>query len=388
MSSMKVSIFVCMMCGVLSTFSQVPIDENATQKTRDLLTNLHQISRQGFMFGHQDDLAYGIGWKSEKGRSDVKETVGTFPAVHGWDLGSRLTNNSNIDQIRYDNMVRWVREAYRMGAINTFSWHLDNLTTGGNSWDKTPAVADILPGGTKHKEYLEQLDLLAALFAEMKTLFTKIPIIFRPWHEHNGDWFWWGKGNVTEEDYIALYRFTVDYLKDEKGLHNILYAFSPDRSRLRLDTIPEQNYLWGYPGDDYVDIIGLDNYGDVGRLGGSHSLEQQAENFKESLILITKIAREKGKVAALTETGLEGVTREDWFTEVILKPIRENDEAIDIAWVLVWRNANTKHHYAPYAGHPSVPDFQAFDADSITYFERELRNPYKSGKALKNNLNK
>lgn len=379
----KISFIAVLLCFGALVYGQQPIDDKATKKTKALLVNLHAIAQQGFMFGHQDDQAYGIGWKGENGRSDVKETVGSFPAVHGWDVGSRLENESNLDQVKFRNMKRWIKNAYKMGTINTFSWHLDNLTTGSNSWDKTPSVPDILPGGSKHAEFLEQLDLLAGLLNQQKVLFSKIPIIFRPWHEHNGDWFWWGNGNVSEEDYIKLFRFTVDYLKDEKDIHHLLYAFSPDRSRLRMDTIPEQNYLWGYPGDDYVDIIGLDNYGDVGRLGGPYTLEQQAEYFESSLKLITKIARQKGKVAALTETGLEGVTREDWFTEVVLKPIKENDEEIDIAWVLVWRNANTTHHYAPYPGHHSVPDFKKFEADGQVFFEKDLINPYKEGRALK-----
>lgn len=366
-----------------AVFGQAPIDSKATKKTRNLLVNLHAISETGFMFGHQDDQAYGIGWKEEKGRSDVKESVGSFPAVHGWDVGSRLNAERNLDQVKFDNMRKWVKNAYKMGAINTFSWHLDNLTSGSNSWDKTPSVPDLLPGGAKHAEFVEQLDLLAELFNSFQVGFQKIPIVFRPWHEHNGDWFWWGKGNVSEDDYIALYRFTVDYLKNEKHLHHILYAFSPDRSRWKLDSLAEQNYLWGYPGDDYVDIIGVDNYGDVGRIGGVDTPEQQAEYFVKSLKLLTKIAREKGKVAALTETGLEGVTRADWFTKVILNPIKENQPDIAIAWVLVWRNANTTHHYAPYKGHSSVPDFQLFDADTMTYFEKDMKNPYKKGKALK-----
>lgn len=367
----------------LLVYCQSPIDQNATRKTRNLLINLHKIAVQGFMFGHQDDQAYGVGWKNEKGRSDVNEVVGTFPAVHGWDVGSRLDEDLNIDQVRFDNMRRWVKRAYKMGTINTFSWHLDNLTSGSNSWDKTPSVADLLPGGSRHQEFIRQLDLLADLFNSFRSGFHKIPIIFRPWHEHNGDWFWWGKGNVSETDYIALYQFTVDYLKNEKGLHHLLYAFSPDRSRWRLDSIPETNYLWGYPGDQYVDIIGVDNYGDVGRVGSQDTPETQAEYFVESLKWITKIARERGKVAALTETGLEGVAQSDWFTRVLLEPIKANDQDIDLAWLLVWRNANTKHHYAPYPGHFSVPDFKTFEQDTMTFFESDMRNPYRKDKALK-----
>ncbi len=362
-----------------------PIDKQATKPTRNLLQNLKLISSKGFMFGHQDDQAYGVGWKAEDGRSDVKETAGSFPAVHGWDVGKRLSSDENIDNVRFTNMLRWIRLGYERGGINTLSWHLDNLTTDGNAWDKTSSVKDILPGGSKHAQFREQLELLANMLNACKAGKNQIPIIFRPWHEHNGDWFWWGKGNCTEEEYIQLFRYTVDYLKNEKGIHHLLYAFSPDRSRLRLDSNAVGNYLYGYPGDDYVDIIGLDNYGDVGRSGGPDSTDVQKEKFIASLKLITAIAKEKGKVAALTETGLEGVTNPDWFTEIILNPVKAEDEGIDLAWVLVWRNANTTHHYAPYKGHFSEPDFKKFAEDPYTYFESDLLNPYKKNKALQSN---
>lgn len=362
--------------------AQQPIDKAATKPTRALLANLHQIAKKGFMFGHQDDLAYGVHWKGEKNRSDVKETAGTYPAVIGWDLGSRMELESNLDDVRFKNMKKWIRQGYKMGSINTISWHLDNLTTGGNSWDKTPSVADLLPGGAQHDVFVQQLDLVAEWLDGLRVgWFRRIPVIFRPWHEHNGDWFWWGKGNCTEEEYQRLFRFTVDYLKNEKEIHHVLYAFSPDRSRWKMDSLAQETYFYGYPGDEYVDVIGLDNYGDVGRLGGSDSPELQQQYFIESLELITQIARKRGKVAALSETGLEGVTHEKWFTEVLLNPILEND--IEIAWVLVWRNHNTTHHYAPYPDHPSVKDFIKFEQHEKTFFERDMNNPYKSGKALK-----
>src|SRR5699024_9308538 len=100
----------------------------------------------------------------------------------------------------------------------------------------TPSVKAILPGGENHESFLTKLDLVADFLKDCKVGSTYVPIIFRPWHEHNGDWFWWGKGNASEEDYIALFRFTVDYLKDKKGIHHLIYAFSPDRSRLNMDS--------------------------------------------------------------------------------------------------------------------------------------------------------
>jgi mannan endo-1,4-beta-mannosidase len=362
---------------------QTHADPKATGKTTRLFENLKLISQQGFMLGHQDDQAYGVGWRAEPDRSDVLETAGSFPAVHGWDIGKRLIYDFNIDTVDFDNMVYWMKEAYKRGGINTISWHLDNLTSGGDSWDKTPSVKDLLPGGSKHLLFVNELDLLAIVLGELKKGWSKIPVIFRPWHEHNGSWFWWGKGNCTEEEYIQLFQFTVEYLRDVKNIHHLLYAFSPDRSQWKLDQNAQENYFYGYPGDDYVDIIGIDNYGDVGRRGGPDSPEVQAQNFVSSLKLITKIAKEKNKVAALTETGLEGLTNANWFTEIILNPILEHDDDIDIAWTLMWRNANTTHHYAPYPGHTSVPDFQKFEKHAATFFEKDLRNPYKRNKALK-----
>lgn len=381
-NALRIGLFLAVisLCGL--AYAQDPADPEATPKTRNLLVNLHQIATQGFMFGHQDDQAYGVGWKEEKGRSDVKDVVGHYPAVHGWDVGSRLDNDANLDKVRFGNMKHWIKKAYRMGAVNTISWHMDNLTTGGNAWDTTASVSDILPGGSHHEEFVHQLDLLADMLNGLHTTFSKIPVIFRPWHEHNGNWFWWGRGNCTEEEYIRLYRFTVDYLRKTKHIHHLLYAFSPDRSRLRLDTIPESNYLYGYPGDDYVDIIGLDDYGDVGRIGGPDTPVLQQEKFIKSLKLITQIAKEKNKVAALTETGLEGVTNPEWFTHIILDPILSNDDEIDIAYVMVWRNATTHHHYAPYKGHASVPDFLKFYENPETFFEGDLKNPYRKQNAM------
>ena len=72
-------------CGFVS--AQILIDNAATIETKALYQNLQRISRQGFLFGHQDTDAYGVGWKGDENRSDVKDITGDFPAVHGWDLG-------------------------------------------------------------------------------------------------------------------------------------------------------------------------------------------------------------------------------------------------------------------------------------------------------------
>ncbi|UII19259.1 glycoside hydrolase family 26 protein [Fulvivirga ligni] len=358
------------------------VDAQATAKTQNLYQNLFKLSKSGMMFGHQDDLAYGVGWWNEADESDVKRITGKYPAVFGWDLGVIETGRHfNIDTVDFKNMRKWIKKAYKMGSINTISWHLNNPVNGANSWDKTPSVKQILPGGEFHATYVDYLDKVADFIKKCKVGFTPIPIVFRPFHEHNGNWFWWGKGLASEEDYIQLYRFTVSYLRDERNIHQLIYAYSPDRSRLDMST-PETSYFYGYPGDDYVDIIGLDNYWDVGHGSNNASIEEQQEQFRKSLELINKIAQEKGKVAALTETGSFGVKDKEWFSKSILEPMEASGDDLKIAWMLVWRNRFRKETFTPYAKHPAVEDFQKFEDEDMTLFSGDFQNVYKNNKPL------
>lgn len=381
------SIFFLLLISVNNLWSQsnlpsneLPIDKEATKKTIRLYKNLKTISKKGTMFGHEDASAYGIGWWAEKDQSDAKKLTGSYPAVHGWDLGDIGLSSSNLDTVNFKKMRSWIKDTYNRGGINTISWHLDNPKTGGSSWDKTPTVADILPGGSSHEAYLIQLDALAEFLKSCKVLFTKTPIIFRPFHEHNGNWFWWGKDHCSEEDYIALWRFTVSYLKEEKNIHHLLYAFSPDRSRMDLSE-GEKAYFYGYPGDEYVDIIGLDNYWDVGHPANKVSVEQQEKDFLQSLQLIHIIAENKNKIAALTETGNGGLNEDDWFTNRILS-VLENNPSLEIAWLLVWRNRFAEGAYVPYEGHNAAPDFKKFHDSPLIIFENNIKSIYSKNMQL------
>jgi len=340
------------------------VDPNATEQTKALFFNLREIPKKGIIFGHQDDLAYGVSWKAESSRSDVKEVCGDYPGVYGWDI-SRLAQPENIDSVNFERMKQWIVEGYERGGIHTISWHLDNPVTGGNSWDKTPAVAAILPGGAKHEFYKEQLNLVADFFQSLKGKNGEyVPLVFRPFHEHTGNWFWWGKGNCTSEEYVNLWQFTVRYLRDEKQVHNLLWAYSTDQF------YSEAQYLEFYPGDDFADILAYDDY---------HSIKSinEREKLQYRLKTIVTLAEARGKVAALSETGLEGIPIDDWFTKVLLEGIQSDDTGRRIAWVLVWRNGNSKHHYAPYPGHSSAADFLKFYSDPATLFERDLPDMYK-----------
>lgn len=327
---------------------------NLNAATRVLLASLHQPGP--IRFGMQDTLAYGTNWKGpHPWRSDVHDVCGKFPAVFGWDLG-RLGDPANLDDVPFHRMREWMAAVHRRGGINTVSWHMDNFLTGGDSWDSGHRVVRaILPGGRAHEVYRQKLDLFVAFSAAAGHL----PLVFRPFHEHTGSWFWWGDGHRTPEEYIALWRFTHDYLHREKGMTNLIWAYSPDRFRDRA------HYLESYPGDAFVDVLGLDEY---------HHLSAwwKQKDFLLRLRTIVELADERGKVAALTETGLETIPRADWWTKRLLQPILDDPVASRIAWMLVWRNASRWHHFGPYPEHRTADDFRRFAANPAVGFLGDL----------------
>ncbi|WP_024460415.1 glycoside hydrolase family 26 protein [Marinimicrobium sp. LS-A18] len=362
--------------------SAEPITENIDPAAQALWRNLHRLKGEGFLFGHQDSLAYGVQWRDDSGRSDVRLTTGDYPALYGWDLGHLELNDArNLDGVPFARMRDWMRDAYRRGGVVSISWHMTHPGTGSSSWETDAGAAELLPGGRYHQDLRLALDQFAAFARSQEVSLPDgrtgpMPLIFRPWHEHNGDWFWWGKGPTSEEDYRALWRFTVDYLTQEQQLHQLLYAFSPDRSRLTLDQF-ESSYLYGYPGDDYVDILGIDNYWDLGHSANTATPEEDAERFIASLGALAKLAAQRGKLAAMTEGGQDTLFESDFFTERLLKGWQANEWTRQIVYMQVWRNANREresrdHFYVPYPDHPAADDFIEFYQHPATLFEADL----------------
>jgi mannan endo-1,4-beta-mannosidase len=384
MKSVIILAALSLMSATASAADTLPAlnDKLATPQTVALYHNLYALGGRHVLFGHHDTLAYGHDWIDEPDRSDVKDVTGDFPAVYGWDMGA-VELQGQHEEIKgprqsVESLLGYARQAYARGGVVTFCWHARNPVTGGAFNDLAPAVHTLLPGGANHEHYKHTLDQFAEFFKQLSPM----PVIFRPFHEHNGDWFWWGKGHASEADYIALWRFTETYLRDVKGVHNLIYAISPDRSRIDLNH-GEADYFYGYPGDEYVDIIGLDDYKDA-RLPrpGEASPEVKKQEFVQSLVMISKIAQKHGKLPALTETGCETLNIPDWWTSVLMPTLMANDDTRRIAWVEVWRNANAKlegheHFFAPYKGHSSASDFVKFHDSPFVLFESELPDMYK-----------
>jgi mannan endo-1,4-beta-mannosidase len=354
------------------------IDKNATQETKNLYNNLQTISKEHILFGHQHALEYGHGWSGESNKSDVKSVTGSHPAVVGIDFGDFTGQSRERIEKTKEILIKNVVHTYERGGITTVSWHFNNpASEGGFYWKdgiSTASISLIKPGGSHHQQYKEILKTIADFAHSVKARNgTLAPMIFRPYHEYDGDWFWWGKKYTSREDFIAVWQFTVSYLRDTLGVHNFIYAFSPDN---RFDS--EVEYLERYPGDDFVDLFGMDNYGDFGR-DGKYDLEAA----KKKLKIISDIAIQKKKLAAFTETGLESIPNAKWWTEILLKTLQS--EKFELSYVLVWRNdaVSPTHYYAPFPGQISAPDFMTFYWDPYTLFEKDLKDIYMKNFRLK-----
>ncbi len=345
------------------TEGQCQIDPKATPETKNLYANLKGLAKTGTMFGHQDDLAYGVGWKYQDGRSDVRDVAGEYPAVFGWDLGHlELGSKVNLDSVPFDRIRTYVQQVYAQGGVNTFSWHLNNpLDPKKSSWDSQDStIRHIFEDRHARRRYKKWLTDVADFAKSMKGPNGEaIPVIFRPFHELTGSWFWWGHNHSSPEEYKKMWHFTVDYLRRKKKVHNFLYAYSPDNFKSRED------YLERYPGDDYVDILGFDTY----HRPESDTAKLFVPNTQRRVAILKQIGEENDKLTAITETGVERTPIADWWTSVLLPIVQDTG----LSYVMLWRNGRPDHYYAPYPNQASAEDFKKFAKDSRILMEKRTK---------------
>ena len=343
-----------MILAASCTHQEGRFDENTSALMARLQDN---IDKGVMMYGHQDDLMYGHTWRVDQDeaeflRSDVMEVCGKYPAVYGLDLGGiELGSEQNLDDNYFAAMRASAIAHHQRGGVVTFSWHPRNPLTAGDAWDVSSkeVVASILEGGSRHDLFIGWLGRVADYIESFKTSDGQmVPIIFRPWHEHTGSWFWWGRDLCSVEEYKALWKMTFDYLSGERGLRNLIWSYSPGAGG-----VTEEIYMERWPGDEMVDMIGIDCY-------QYSTSEVFIADLANALDIMKKISAEHGKMMAVTEAGYEGIPQADWWTGTLYEALKD----YPLSYVLTWRNACDKpeHFYAPFPGHLSADDFKAFAA--------------------------
>lgn len=334
------------------------ITKGVTPETQKLYSNLAALQGEAILFGQHFANTMGrefTDWKQTQHKCDMKESVGDYPVLFGFDFGRG-----------FDIQLDAVKEAARMSGVITFSDHIPNPYAPKSykhlkerSFEE---IKSVLPGGEHHAYLLERLDQTADFANKAVLNGRKIPIIYRPWHEHTGDWFWWGSESGTEAEYIALWRFTVEYLRDTKGVDNFIYAYSPSY------IVREKAYSLRNPGAEYFDIAGIDLY--------TNAKENESELYVGATNLIVDYAEKHNKIAALTEFGYRaGVQNSDnpkWFTDTFLNPVLRSEKGGKIVYALTWRNS-PKAHWVPAKGELTYDNFVEFSSNPYILFLEEWK---------------
>jgi hypothetical protein len=283
----------------------IPVDSNATQRTKNLLSCLSSY--------------YGVhcvsGIYGNAGTANINGVIscsGQMPAILGMDLcGWNSVKYSAAYQANIQGQINILVNHYNNGGIVQMEWHWpnpfqtsgtfnaaqialtstqwDSITVSGSSQYNT-MMADL----AWHANYLRQLDSL------------NIPVLWRPLHEIDGGWFWWTNPNTKSGKTAELWRIVYNYLVNVCGFHNLIWVYcsgmasytNPSVSLLDSAAVAwRQTY---YPGAQYVDIAGIDLYGWDYQNTGTHTYTgNQTASYTTMWNMMSQIA--PGKMLALCE---------------------------------------------------------------------------------------
>lgn len=243
------------------------INENATKATQDLMTFLVGSYGSKTISGQTEYMDYNdLGNKT--GLRDFNKvtemTGGQSPAIVAFDLmdysSSRIncgaepgflsedmiaeheTKNVILSPLWHWNSPTKLKDTTCSGSGNT-AWYSGFYTTGTNFNLKT-ALAD-----TNSADYQALISDMDDIAAELKKFAdADIPLLWRPLHEAEGAWFWWGASDAAS--FKALWEIMYQRFTEVHQLNNLIWVYTA-AGNLSND--------W-YPGDDYVDVVGYDGY--------------------------------------------------------------------------------------------------------------------------------
>lgn len=411
-----------------STKNIVTADKDATDKTKELISYLREIAKQDkFIFGHQNDVINSVqpnmlienasnelstshnsseeissiqrNLNSPTAQSNSKDLTGSIAGMFGIDTLALAGDELHIKdpQKALNASIDVSLKAAKEGALITLSTHMPNFSSknikklSNGKYDFTACsfadcgnfngtVQDIMPNGKYNAEFTAYLDMIADYGLALQN--ENIPVLFRPFHENGGSWFWWGGEHLTPQESIDLYKYTADYLKN-KGVHNFIYVYSPNGP-----VTDEKTYMSRYPGDDYVDILAFDFYDDYNEYPAKFK-EDFFKNLDKSCPTLTKIADKHNKIPAIAEAGMrimksdksgnDGFLKENnpilghnWYKKVGKIALKN-----DMPYFLLWANFSPYNCYIPYKynddyGHELSDEFIEFYNWDKSVFANEV----------------
>jgi mannan endo-1,4-beta-mannosidase len=329
--------------------TSVPANKNASPEARALLDLFYRISGKYLLTGQHNDPDTKD-WNSRF----AANYIGKTPVIWSSDMGFAKDGDPDSYHARPDIVKEAIRQ-HKKGSIITICWHAvpptadepvtfqpqkafhpDSLASVQGRLPENQFREILTPGTRLYNRWAAQVDSVAFFLRELRD--AGVPVLWRPYHEMNGDWFWWG-GRVGEYSTADLYRQLYDRLVNYHKLNNLIWIWSVDRP-----TLPIRKFSNFYPGSQYLDILALDVYG---------SDFNQA--YYDSLMVLSK-----GKPIVLGEVGNPPSIE-------ILK--KQPNWAYWVVWAGMTRNTSM-NQYHEFKSYPGI----LFKEDALF---SEIMNPYR-----------
>jgi len=263
------------------TASPAPVNPHATPEARALLAYIASISGQGYITGQHNypnvgsrytDLAYDL--------------TGKYPGLFGEDFGFSAGDDKDSVLGRPATIAEIERQ-WRGGAVIALTWHAvrptdDEPVTFHDSvqghlsdyeWQQL-----LTPGTPLYIRWCAQVDVIAGYLHQLQD--AHVPVLFRAYHEMNGNWFWWG-GRPGKDGSAALYRQIYDRFVNVHHLDNLVWVWNMNAPGGNAGSIADY-----YPGAQYADVVTMDIYGEF------------RQDYYDSMLALAA-----GKPIALAEVG-------------------------------------------------------------------------------------
>ncbi|MBB6635123.1 glycosyl hydrolase [Cohnella thailandensis] len=227
-----------------------PVNKNASDGAQKLLRLLYEINGQYTLSGQHDYLEapdHYYKW--------LKQLTGDYPAVKGYEFGG-ITNQTEKELAGFrDKVVKNAIEWNKSGSIVTISYHMNQpgacycwnmINNGGISGETFQEI--ITPGTDLYKKHIADLDRTAVYLKKLRD--AGVPVLWRPYHEMNGKWFWWG----GQPDFAKLWEIMYERYTKVHKLNNLLWVWSAATLEWADDF---EKY---YVGPERADVIAIDIY--------------------------------------------------------------------------------------------------------------------------------
>lgn len=328
--------------SLLILLLMLPVGFTQAQETRQLSAEAEALL-QCFNEIYGEKIISGctanVNWNINEAKW-VYQHTGKWPAINFFDFIHLPFSPANwIDYTNVTEVVNW----HKNGGIVGCMWHWNMPTNDGQNWTCTPGTDDnqtsfdvrkiFEPESNEYKQMIKDIDKVASTLKKLKQ--RKIPVLWRPLHEAGGRWFWWG---LDAEACNELWRVMYDRFTNHHGLNNLIWVWT---SAAEWNKPYSDGYKW-YPGDEYVDIVGIDIYNNSSTSNiRTKCFNMLKQNSPDKLIALTECGS-LAKIGAQWRGGSKWLYFAPWYDyERTNKPDSEAFQSTDhthcnAAW---WQDA-------------------------------------------------